>query len=200
MNGLAVMTDEETWSLWDHITGEAFEGPLSGLHLDVWPISLTNVAAANQKYPGIVVIRSQYQSPKKSLFKVMHRRSISSGGFLPPMFRRSMAKKADERFDKMARGLGVIVAQEGKFYPIDLLPKGGVVEDTFKGRVLQIERNAVDGVPFARWKDSESPPMQLFTRWYGFSFTYPDCEIYQVEARAHLITHWNGPGIHSQGE
>ena len=186
------MTDEETWSLWDHITGEAFEGPLSGSRLNVWPISLTTVAAANQKYPGIVVIRSQYRSPKMSLFKLMHRSSISSGGFLPPMFRRSMAKKADERFDKMARGLGVIVAQEGKFYPIDFLPKGGVVEDVFKGRVLQIERNAVDGVPFARWKDSGNPPMQLFTRWYGFSFTYPDCEIYQVETRAHLITHWSG--------
>ena len=22
-------------------------------------------------------------------------------------------------------------------------------------------------------------PLQLFTRWYGFSFTFPDCELYQ---------------------
>ena len=177
-NGLAVMTDEETWSLWDHITGEAFKGPLVGSKLDTWPISITTFAAANQQHPGIVVIGSQYRSPKKSLAKWIHRSKIGSKGFLPPPFRLSMAKKADERFNKMAQGLGVIVAQKGKFYPIELVPKGGAIEDIFMGRVLQIERNEVDGVPFARWKDTGSPPMQLYTRWYGFSFTYPDCEIY----------------------
>jgi hypothetical protein len=173
------MTDEETWSLWDHITGEAFKGPLAGYKLDAWPISVTTVAAANQKYPGIIHIGSQYRSPKKWLFKVINRRKINSRGFLPPLFRRSMSREIDNRLDEMTQGLGVIVEDEGKFYPLDLIPKGGDIEDTWRGRVLQIERHSVDGIPFAHWKDTGSPPMQLFTRWYGFSFTYPECEIYQ---------------------
>ena len=45
-------------------------------------------------------------------------------------------------------------------------------------RPIKIERSAIDGVPKATWLDNGEVPMQLLTRWYGFSFTYPGCLIY----------------------
>ena len=38
----------------------------------------------------------------------------------------------------------------------------------------------MDKVPAAIWED-ESRPFQLFTRWYGFSYTYPGCDIWGAE-------------------
>jgi hypothetical protein len=32
-------------------------------------------------------------------------------------------------------------------------------------------------MPVALW-DDDSRPFQIFTRWYGFAFSYPGCEIY----------------------
>jgi hypothetical protein len=29
------------------------------------------------------------------------------------------------------------------------------------------------------WADTGEQPMQLLSRWYGFSFTYAGCEIYE---------------------
>ena len=56
------------------------------------------------------------------------------------------------------------------------------IEDELDGQRLRIEIGEVDAVPFAARSDG-SRPVQLFTRWYGFSLTYPGCEIYSVDAR-----------------
>jgi len=37
-----------------------------------------------------------------------------------------------------------------------------------------------DHVPYALDEQGKIP-MQLFTRWYGFSLTYPDCEVYKED-------------------
>jgi len=102
---------------------------------------------------------------------------------LPPNFRSSMSKAVDPRFPLREQGLGVIDgagAYQGKFYPMAAIPKGGQIEDIWQGRALVVTRSEVDGVPRAHWADDaeDDGPMQLLTRWYGFSFTYPDCEIY----------------------
>ena len=52
----------------------------------------------------------------------------------------------------------------------------GLVDD-LDGRGLQIAMGP-DGIPTATWRDDGSLPLQLFTRWYGFSYTYPGCEVY----------------------
>ena len=89
-----------------------------------------------------------------------------------------MSQKIDPRLPRFTLGLGVISGHSHKFYPMDALPRGGVIEDQWRGRRLRVERPLSDGVPFARWDGSADAPMQLLSRWYGFSFTYPDCEIY----------------------
>jgi len=180
-NGLAVMRDEETESLWDHITGECFDGPLAGRQLDFWPVNLTNVAAELARSPDTILLRSSHRSLHSVVMKgigklVSYNRK---GTLLAPHFRRSMSGEIDTRLPEGEQGLGLMdgVAQ-GKFYPVKAIPLGDAIEDEWLGRTVRIERNLLDGVPMATWLDSDEPPMQLLSRWYGFSFTYPNCEIY----------------------
>ncbi len=177
-NGLAVMADKETWSLWDHITGEAFDGPLKGHKLDVWPISLTTAEAALAKYPDITISLSGYRSFRMWLFRLLHRHKIRARGTLPLPFFHTMSSKTDPRLPRMTQGLGVIVDKQTRFYPMRVIPDEGI-EETWHGRILHIQKGEIDRVPYAVWGDSDEKPMQLLTRWYGFSFTYPHCTIYE---------------------
>lgn len=187
VNGLAVLRDEESNSLWDHITGECFDGPHAGKRLPFWGIDMTTVEAELATHPDVILLKS----PRIPFFKsTMMNLAIGKefinkeGTTLIPMFRRSMHSAIDDRLPEGENGLGVMTDDhQAKFYPMSAIPKGGQIEDEFLGRTLIIERGAIDGVPRAKWADSDGPngngrPMQLLTRWYGFSFTYPGCDIY----------------------
>lgn len=181
------MRDEESGSLWDHITGECFAGPLLGKQLQFWHVSLTNVAAELAHNPHTIVLKSDYRSPRKWLMNWALKLFSGGSSFfnrkttkLPPRFRASMSKNIDSRLPEGEQGLGVTDGQKiGKFYPLRLIPKGQTVTDVWQGRTLLLERGAIDGVPSAKWAEGGAPPMQLLSRWYGFSFTYPNCEIYE---------------------
>ncbi len=185
-NGLAVMRDEETKSLWDHTTGECFDGPLAGERLEFWYAGLTTVAAELARNSETILLKSNHRSLLKTFMKWAH--TDFSGGKslinrknskIPPTFRFSMSRAIDPRLPKDEQGLGLIGENDsGKFYPLRLLSKAQMLTDVWHGRTVHIERGEIDGVPFARWADGGEPPMQLLTRWYGFSFTYPNCEIY----------------------
>ena len=182
-NGLAVMRDEETESLWDHITGECFEGPLEGQQMTFWGVSMTTAEAELARGSDIILLKSTYRSLMSTFMKnVVHRNmNIGENGTrLPPNFRGTMSTEVDPRLPYGAQGLGLIDNENrhGKFYPIDHVARGEFVEDSWLGRPLRVERGKLDGVPFAIWTDTGERPMQLLTRWYGFSFTYAECEIY----------------------
>jgi Protein of unknown function (DUF3179) len=175
---LAVNADRETRTHWDHITGEAISGPLLGHQLEVWPVRMTTVAAALDEYKNITISFSDYRSFKKSLAQKLYPSFIHKKIWLPNFFYASMNSPIDSRLDKLTQGLGVIVDGQARYYPLYLIPSAGL-DDVWLGRTLNISRGAMDGVPQARWKDTNEEPMQLLTRWYGFSFTYPQCEIYE---------------------
>ena len=54
-NGLSLLRDFETGSIWNHITGEAVFGPLDGVRLDTYNLLQTTVDAALKAYPDIDV-------------------------------------------------------------------------------------------------------------------------------------------------
>ena len=174
-NGLAVMADQETRTLWDHITGEAIEGPLEGHRLEWWPIRVTTVEAALEEWPELLILVSDYRSLPQRLMGKVQNKKINTKGWLPPGFRSTMSGAVDPRLPEFTQGLGVVVADEGRFYPMDSIKVEGLT-DEWHGRLMRIERRSTDGVPKAEWVDGDVP-MQLLTRWYGFAFTYPDCKI-----------------------
>jgi hypothetical protein len=177
VNGLAVMADTETWTLWDHMTGEAFEGPLKGERLDFWGMTITTVEAALVERPTVEISISDYRSMGSRLLGLVAGRGVhSERSFFPPNFKRTMSTPPDDRLDRFAQGLGVIVDDVGRYYPMVSIQDG--IEDVLDGRTLRISIGAIDGIPRATWTDDNSAPMQLLSRWYGFSYTYPGCSIY----------------------
>jgi len=91
------------------------------------------------------------------------------------MFRKTMAT-VDDRLPEMAQGVGVFFDGLARFYPVERLHTP--VTDQLGERSLEVSLDPETKVPHARFTDDETPPMQLFTRWYGFSATFPGCEIY----------------------
>ena len=168
-NGLALLIDDETRTYWDHITGKAVHGDLKGAKLDNWPIEMTNVETALKNDPNL---------------RVHHSKPIILGWLivwvhrwlpwmLPPHFRGTMGKP-DDRQPEMEIGLGVVTDGVRRFYPKRSIGEG--IDDEIDERALHIHIGE-DAVPVAKW-DNGSRPLQLFTRWYGFSYTYPDCEVW----------------------
>lgn len=173
-NGLVLLIDDETRTYWDHMTGEAVHGPLKGATLDWWSIELTTVEAALAKEADLRVFRAQPSFLARVADKLVGKR-LRGKGILPPGFRGTMGKK-DGRLPEMTRGLGVVQGGEVRFYPVDALDGG--VEDDWSGRALRVKLGAVDRVPFAEWIDDSTRPTQLFTRWYGFAYSYPSVRVH----------------------
>jgi hypothetical protein len=181
-NGLAVLADRETRTRWDHITGEAFAGPLAGHKLDVWPVYMTTVAAALAEHPDITISLSQFRGLRRKLAQKLYPRFIHASGWLPGFFYASLSEPIDPRLDRLTQGLGVIAGKKAKYYPMDRIPANGIREEWLH-RILCIDRGTIDAIPRAAWLDTGEQPMQLLSRWYGFSYTYPQCEIYGSPAQ-----------------
>ena len=154
-------------------------GPLAGYQLDVFPIYMTTVAAALTELPDITISSSTDRSLRRKLAQKLYPQFIHGEVLLPGFFYASMNESIDPRLDKLTQGLGVIVGKRAKYYPMKSIPAEGI-RDQWSGRVLSIKQNAISGVPYARWEDTNKEPMQLLSRWYGFSYTYPRCEIYEI--------------------
>lgn len=181
-NGLILLVDDETRSYWDHITGEAVDGAMTGARMERWPIEVTTVRAALAQAPAAAFARSEPPTfdTGRVLTKIWSKRMAKSAVF-PVGFKRTMSA-ADARRPEMETGVGVVVGQRARYYPMDEVRRG--ITDRLEGRRIRLELCQTAGMPVARWEDEptssdeERPPFQLLTRWYGFSRTYPSCEIY----------------------
>ena len=171
-NGLVLLIDDETGTYWDHITGVAVHGPLAGARLETWGIELETAQAAAAEDPGIRLLRSRRHRALGWLMS-MGRGIWGVLGRPPPRFPATMAA-VDPRLGQMTMGLGV-VAGEARFYPVKKIGKG--VSDGWDGRRLRLTLGPSGRIPRAVWEDDGARPFQLFSRWYGFVLTFPNCAL-----------------------
>lgn len=174
-NGVVLLTDDETRTYWDHISGEALHGELAGARLRRFPIRHTTAKAALTRYPALEVSPADPGLLGRLFGLFFSRRTIETRGFFPPGFRGTMGPR-DERLPERTQGLGVQVDDQACFYPSDALTRPITVK--LGRRSLRVTLGEHDRVPAAEPLDSGERPFQLYTRWYGFSFTFPGCEIY----------------------
>lgn len=174
-NGLVILIDDETRTYWDHISGEALHGELAGTRLRRFPIRHTTAKAALARYPALEVILSEPGILGTIYGRFLSRRMVGTKGFFPPGFRGTMGA-LDDRLPERTQGLGVIVGESACFYPSDRLIRPVAVE--LGDRRLRVGLGLDDEVPTAEPIDGKERPFQLYTRWYGFSFTFPGCEIF----------------------
>ncbi|GEM_PF-1084069 len=182
-NGLQVMSDEKTWSNWDHITGECFEGPLRGRQLEVWPMRITTAGAALHELPELTIARTEQASLSSLVTEKVRGYQINKRGMIPPPFFATMSGKIDDRAHRLEVGLGVVAkdllgATHAKFFPMSAVPRDSELEDNLAGRAIVVSRGSIDDIPRARWGRGGTEPMQMLARWYGFSFTFPGCGLW----------------------
>ena len=218
--GLAVIQDKESKTLWNHVTGEAMYGPLVGRSLKVSSNLLhMSVKQALAVDPNIQIAISDRQ------YFVGDRLFGTAPGFLGgrgaerwapgnpnaqivPAFVPTLGRE-DTRRPRMDIGLGVWTGSTRRFYPMELLRQRGALIDRIEGRHLLVyvePETATPAAMFVRAKGAAingrevrlddgsivrmgillnrdgkrqnvERPQQLFTRWYGFSLTFPGCEI-----------------------
>ena len=128
-NGLVLLIDDESKTYWDHITGEAVHGPLTGTQLDQWGIQLSTASALKRQEPDLLVYRSR-QSLRSRVMGWFMNLPFMSGKF-PPGFRRTMSD-VDTRLDEMSIGLGVVTSSTQRFYPKNRIGEG--IEDETPAR------------------------------------------------------------------
>lgn len=209
-DGVSILMDRETGSIWNHITGIAMDGPLAGAAMPVANLLHLSVDQTLSLYPDIAVALSDRPirgnpgrwSPWVTRLPVLGER-----------FRTTMAPE-DTRLPTMEVGIGIWTDRVSRFYTMDrIMDAGRVVLDHLDGR-----RVAVFFEPGARalsafYVDATSGewdgdvlrfdsgqfvergvlyeasgsranierPLQLFTRWYGYALTFPETEIWEGE-------------------
>lgn len=175
-DGLVLLGDDETHSYWNHITGECVYGSMKGEKMHVFPIHQLSVERALAKWPDLQIALSRPPLIMRFLAPIMNRGKRKA--FLPPGFRKTMAT-VDNRLPEMTSGLGVIIDNQQRFYPIERIKHtGGTINDQLNGRTLTVMIHQEDQTPYAL-DDDDKRPMQLFTRWYGFYLTYPHCSVFE---------------------
>ena len=137
---------------------------------------MLSVAEAKARFPNLEASRAGRRF-MTWMMNWMMGDTYRSEGWFPDGFRRTMGPP-DERLPELASGLGVIVDGVAKFYPADRVGEG--IDDTVGTRSLRVAPAGENGLVEAVFvsADSSSRPLQLLTRWYGFAYTYPGCEIY----------------------
>lgn len=235
-DGLFVMQDSETKTLWNHITGEAMYGPMVGRTLgSVGNVLQMNVKQALALDPDMRIaisdrayfVNGQLRGRAGGFGPVSAPGSRGAagrgatgggraGGFLSPdaqlseMFVATLGQE-DTRRPRMDMGLGVWTARTRRYYPMEHIRARGnafidridgrrvliyIDPDTFTPTALfvkaagaKLEKGEVrldngqvvrGGLLFdARGRRQEAErPQQVFTRWYGFSLTFPGTEVF----------------------
>lgn len=154
-------------------------GSMKGERMKTFPIDHTTVTGALKKWADLKVA---FSCPPMwvRLLRPLIKKRMQAKGFLPPGFRKTTSS-VDTRLQEMTSGLGVITEHVQRFYSVEAIKEaGGKLQDQLDGQLITVYIDPDDQVPHAIYdlgKDEERP-MQLFSRWYGFHLTYPDCDIY----------------------
>jgi hypothetical protein len=163
-DGMMVMQDANTGTLWNHITGEALFGPHVGTSLGpVANVLQMTVRQALAKDPAsrIAISDRMYvaggrrygTSPGISLLGRTHGRPEQRTA-LSDIFAASIGAE-DTRRPRMDLGLGVWTGTAARYYPRELLRlKGGALIDRFGGRQLLVYVDPDTSTPAAMFVDS----------------------------------------------
>ena len=220
-DALFVMQDQETKTLWNHITGEALYGPLVGTSLgpigNLFQLSVEQALLRDPSMP-IAISNSPYfvnsqafgaTGPLAAGGRGMGGRRLNDDSQLSAAFAGSLGAE-DDRLGRMELGLGIVTNDTVRFYTLDAIRNTGSLIDVVDGRNMLVFMDQTTFTPAALFVDAASAaiedqevrldtgevvrlgllfdaagnrvmadrPQQLFSRWYGFSMTFPESQIY----------------------
>ena len=204
-DGLFVMTDQETGSLWNHVTSEAMHGALAGTRLPIANLRQMDVARALALDADMRVALSDRPLRSGNGRFAPSKTDVA----IPDAFVETMGTE-DTRRPRMDIGLGIWTDTTTRYYPMDRVrEQGNALVDVVDGRPLLVyiePETATLAALFvqgseATWRGDEvhldsgdvvrlgehytatgtqssERPQQIFTRWYGFALTFPGSDVF----------------------
>ena len=131
MNAL-VMYDRQTDSLWSQFVGEAVDGPLNGLKLELLPSRLTTMGEWAREHPDTLVLDRGFPGAAFDQYQSYYMDFQS--GVLGETNR-------DDRLYQKDLVVGIATETGQKAYPFGILRTEGAVNDTFQGLALALFMN-----------------------------------------------------------
>jgi hypothetical protein len=181
-DGLFVMQDTETKTLWDHITGEALYGPLVGHTLgpigNLLEMNVKEALAMDPKMNIAISDRPYFGGGKR--FGSARGFGPGSGGRSGPGSRTATGPslapdpnaqltgffvptlgKEDQRRPRMDMGLGIWTQTTRRYYPVQRIrERGGAFIDRLDGRSVLIYVDPETDVPTAVFVEARSAEVQ----------------------------------------
>lgn len=172
------MYDHETGSLWGQVIGKAIDGPLTGVDLDLYPVTQTTWFAWRSSHPNTlalekpVIAGTVYDKYNADTVRLgIHGRRMNRS-VLPPK----------------SKVIGFLLNGKAYAIPLDLLEKGGEQNiDTPDGDSLQIITDSA-GLGVSLWHDQMDNATKGFTErrervvtiqafWFGWHNFHPETVI-----------------------
>lgn len=205
-NAIFVMRDTETKTLWNHITGEGMYGELAGRQLPVSNLLQMNLKQALDLDPNMALAMSSRPysgAPRKTdpgkadagllprfvgtLGTEDARRprmdmglGVWSGDIRRYYPMETIRQRGDAFVDVIDKLKVLIYIDPETFTPAALFVDSDAAR--LQGKDIRLDGGISlrSGVLVGR--DGKSRPVerpqQIFTRWYGFALTFPDCEVF----------------------
>ena len=128
--GVLVMADRESNSLWTHLDGEATQGPLAGAKMEFLPLVHTTRDEWQSLHPDTVVLSDD--TPFRSRY-----RDVRLGVASPRQTQQFLS--GDDRLSSAELVLGVVMGDSYVAYPLETLATiSGVLADTVDGGSIVI--------------------------------------------------------------
>lgn len=168
-----IMRDRETGTLWQHATGEALVGPLKGAQLELLGGVVLNWSAWKEANPQTVAAlepeRWEGILPRPLLMTVLERATTVAvvPGLTPD----------DERLHAHDAVIGISIDDAPRAYPMVLLQRMGVIEESFDGKVVRLAYDA-SGEQVSAWVDG-NPISTQKTWWMGWHEFHPQTTLYE---------------------
>ena len=170
-----VMTDLETRTLWQQVTGEAVYGKLKGKHLEKLFVQQMTMDAWAHEYPETSVAEEPRDAkqaiyPKKQFigFMLKGTQRISLPGI----------NKRDKRLPAHEEVVGVHIGKAIKAYPVSLLREKKTISDTIDGIAVEL-RYDPGSKAITIFKGPDREPLAVERHWWlAWSEFYPETMVY----------------------
>lgn len=148
-NAMTLLTDTETRSVWNHITGHCLHGVHKGTqltHLGA-PLQKT-VAQVISEYPNAIFIQSQLHDENAQMVQQENANRLNPDLTLSTRAMNTL-RLEDERLPRFDMGLGIWTANSKKFYPYRKIVRENAIIDTLEGRKILVYVSPVGVAPEA---------------------------------------------------
>ncbi len=174
-NSDVLMYDRNTESLWSQIKGEAIAGGASGEKLELLPVVHTTWADWKTRHPHTLVLSTE-TGYKRDYSKTPYHAYRTSDKLMFPV------SEVNHKMGKKTLVLGVEIGGQFKAYPFPKLKqqaKGGIVEDSFNGKVIQIHYNSKQNTAYATDSEGNLLEYAMTLYWFAWYVFHPETEVFK---------------------